>query len=357
MLKSVASKVGISVEELKAIIDKAEREGSDSEDSDVLYAGEQGNAGSWETWRDEPDIPPPDSEDEGDETDEFVATILDVLENPVADPTEAAATAVAAAEAGPNPMKTMGNRRCVAFPGHIPPILVVDSLAVKTVQSKLRQFGGRALLWLSATSCSQLYAGACCRDAVHAAIKAVGWLLVKGIPEGDDESDSEEDEDVSDAKLTQAQVDTLRYIAVTPGREKAIRSMEKLILREQFNSPVHMFNTHYSYTILQSFGQFVDFCKGRPWPEKADYLMAYTKMLGAYDVWMHDHEICWADSGGREFIRDLAKMWRDMLKQSDQTLKIDTAFTRPGMVALAEQFKKDVEGIEVAGQKLVFKLK
>ena len=72
--------------------------------------------------------------------------------------------------------------------------------------------------------------------------------------------------------------------------------------------------------------------------DKFDLLYAYTYHLKEYDVWMHDNE------GGMEgMVKDLASMWKRLLKNNDEKLGIDAEYTRPGVVQLLEDFKELVE--------------
>jgi hypothetical protein len=79
------------------------------------------------------------------------------------------------------------------------------------------------------------------------------------------------------------------------------------------------------------------------WPEKFDLLFGFTKMLAMHDVWMHDHECEWE---GHKPLAKLASLWKTVLKKDDATLQIDAAFTRPGVVAMLQAFKADVEAID-----------
>jgi hypothetical protein len=179
-------------------------------------------------------------------------------------------------------------------------------------------------------------------------------MITKGIARNED-SDSEDESEEPEGGFTQEQVDTLRYVAVTLGRDKALRQMEKLVLKEQAGGGMMMFNTSFSWTLLQTFDEFTKWYTKLTWPERFDSLFAFTYMLGNFEVWMHDHECDWAADGGKKMITDLAKMWRAVLKKDDKTLKVDGEFTRPGVVALLGDFKSNVEAIEDEDVTLSFK--
>ena len=56
---------------------------------------------------------------------------------------------------------------------------------------------------------------------------------------------------------------------------------------------------------------------------------------------MHDNE---GDMG--DMVKDLAKLWKKLLAKDDSTLGIDKEYTRPGILAMVEQFKDKVEDVE-----------
>jgi hypothetical protein len=58
---------------------------------------------------------------------------------------------------------------------------------------------------------------------------------------------------------------------------------------------------------------------------------------------MHDHERGW---GGEMMVSGLARIWKAVLKKTDQELGIDSEFTRPGLVCFLQQFKKQVEAVD-----------
>ena len=63
-------------------------------------------------------------------------------------------------------------------------------------------------------------------------------------------------------------------------------------------------------------------------PESFDSLFALTHGLKSYDFWMNDNE-CWEP--GQELeksMKVLGKAWRDLLKNPDAALGIDTEFTQ-----------------------------
>eukprot|EP00536_Pseudo-nitzschia_multiseries_P004206 jgi/Psemu1/64530/estExt_Genemark1.C_690003 len=147
-----------------------------------------------------------------------------------------------------------------------------------------------------------------------------------------------EDGDEPD-KLTKEQVDTLRYVIITKNRDKQIDEMEEYILGEQAGSDMLSFTTSFSYDVLDGFDYFQSkMYKNKSKQRKFDMLFAYTYQLKEHDVWMHDNE-----GGMNDMVEDLAKMWKELLKNSDKSLGIDSEYTRPGVLQLLEDFKEEIE--------------
>ena len=185
----------------------------------------------------------------------------------------------------------------------------------------------------------------------------LGQMLIKGIPRGDDseeedeeyDSDDEEAEKAYNAKLTAEQMASLRFVLITQNRADQLDAMREYILGDQANDSLLMFNTSFSYGIHDGFYAFQSGMyakKATSWSQKFDLLFAYTYNLQRYDVWMHDNE---GDMG--DMVKDLAKLWKKLLAKDNSTLGIDAEYTRPGVLAMLEQFKKQLEDVEYYGYK------
>ncbi len=179
--------------------------------------------------------------------------------------------------------------------------------------------------------------------------KILGPMVIRGITKtrGEDESeeddeDSEEEEDTS--KYTAEEMKTLRYVFITKEREFHLDMMKDYVLGEQANDMVMMFNTSFSYEIKDGFYEYRDMSwKELKTPaEKFDSLFAYTYLLKMYDTWMHDNE-----GDMEEMVEGLAALWKGLLKKSDEQLGIDPEYTRPGVLALLEDFQSDLENCEL----------
>jgi hypothetical protein len=164
-----------------------------------------------------------------------------------------------------------------------------------------------------------------------------GTLLIRGIkcPDDDDEEDT--------STYTAEQMSTLRFVLITKKREDRMEEMRELVLGDQADCNFLMFNTSFSYDILDAFDQFKTlYTKAKTHADKFDLLLAYTYNIGEHDVWMHDNE------GGMEgMVKNLASMWKKQLKNSNETLNIDAEYTRPGVVEFLVKFKNQVEDVDL----------
>jgi len=170
----------------------------------------------------------------------------------------------------------------------------------------------------------------------------LGSLLIKGIENKSEDSEDEDEDEIESSTLTEKQLDSLCYIMITKGREKDLEAMEKLILGDQYDDSVQMFNTRFSYDVMQSW-DFVSekYSKLKKPARKFDLLFAYTFQLKSHDYWMHDNE------GGMEVLtEELAEAWKDLLKNSDEALEIDVNYTKPAIGEMLGQFKEKVESVE-----------
>ena len=73
-------------------------------------------------------------------------------------------------------------------------------------------------------------------------------------------------------------------------------------------------------------------------PDRFDALCGLTYCLQTYDIWMMGTEFWEPGSHQEKSIKSLAKAWKALLKFSDAELGIDSAFTRPGTIALLQNF-------------------
>lgn len=172
---------------------------------------------------------------------------------------------------------------------------------------------------------------------------AEGSMIIQGVDqEEDDDDDESETKEISPKskkakkELTAEQVAKLRHIVVTKRREAALEKMGKVVLGEQYGDSVMMFNTSFSYEILESIPKEIEKIKRKKDPsERFDLLFGLTYHLNRYDTWLNDYE----DSAGvKSLITKLGNTWKKLLAMSDDELKIDPEFTRPGVMKYLEQF-------------------
>ena len=178
-------------------------------------------------------------------------------------------------------------------------------------------------------------------------LKGLGRMMVRGVQhmEGDEGDEEQKAED----QYTDEEMDYMRFVIITQRRADEQDRMRELLLGEDADSMFLMFNTSFSYQVLDSLQDLqrgIKRCKD-DWAKKFDKLLAYTIMIDQYDVWMHDHEVGW---GGHRFVAALARLWKTVLQQSDAALGIDGEFTRPGTVCLLEKFQAKVEDIDQYGE-------
>jgi hypothetical protein len=141
-----------------------------------------------------------------------------------------------------------------------------------------------------------------------------------------------------------AEMEYMRWVIITQRRADELEHMKEVVLGDDAHADFLVFNTSFSYEVMESFGELQDEYKNaKGWDAKLDKLFAYTHSIDEHDVWMHDHEVGW---GGHHFIAALARLWKAVLQQSDVTLSVDSEFSRPGLVNMLERFKAKVEAIE-----------
>jgi hypothetical protein len=195
-------------------------------------------------------------------------------------------------------------------------------------------------------------------EGLNAVLKrenALGHIPIRGIAptrgdndddDGDDDSDddSDEEQEQDTSKYTLVQMQHLRSVMATKERSDAIDQMTNLLLGEQAGSSFMMFNTSYSYQVLNAFEDIKKLLtKTKSWTHKFNLLFAFTFMIDQHDTWMHDHECGW---GGEIMLKALATRWKAVLKKTDAELGIDAEYTRPGVICFLEKFKSTVEDID-----------
>eukprot|EP01052_Picozoa_sp_SAG31_P002960 SAG31_NODE_108_length_24741_cov_6.933041_12_plen_241_part_00 len=161
--------------------------------------------------------------------------------------------------------------------------------------------------------------------------KGLGFMLIRGMAHTEEErhedSSDEEDDDAEEKaqdEWTDAEMDYMRWVIITQRRADELENMKELVLGEQAGDSLLMFNTSFSYEIMDSFGELAsEVKKTKDFGAKLDKLFAYTYTIDQHDVWVHDHECGW---GGERFIAGLAKLWKVVLKKPDvRRHRLDTS--------------------------------
>jgi hypothetical protein len=179
---------------------------------------------------------------------------------------------------------------------------------------------------------------------------AKGSIIERGIDDdededGEDEEDEEEKKDGEEAQPKKKRVYTeeevssqLRHMIITERRDTYLEKMQNLLLGDQAGSGFCMFNTSFSYEILELVPKEIKRIKRHPTPsEQLDHLYGLTSALMDYDVWMNDHEDC---EGIQKIFVSISKFWKLLLGKSNEELEIDAEFTRPALLVKVEQWKE-----------------
>jgi hypothetical protein len=181
---------------------------------------------------------------------------------------------------------------------------------------------------------------------------AKGYVFERGIEsrgdededEDDDEGDEEDEEGKKDGDETRPKKkrvytdeeisSQLRHMVLTERRYTYLEKMKKLILGDQYGDSVLMFNTSFSYEILEIVPKEIKRIKRHRTPsEKLDHLYGLTSALLDADVWTDDHEDC---EGVQKIFVSISKFWKLLLGKSNEELEIDPEFTRPALLVKEE---------------------
>ena len=165
-------------------------------------------------------------------------------------------------------------------------------------------------------------------------------VIIRGL----DDEEAEQENDT----LTKEQVDKIRLVLLTKAGNDALKEMGKLILREEYGESLQCFNTSYSYSVLESYDIFkLKYSRMRKWPDKFNLIFGFTFELFENTYWMRDHVCGYFEVlGGKKMISGLARMWKNLLKKTDEQLGIDAEFTRPGVIFFLNKVKNDVKDIK-----------
>ena len=164
-------------------------------------------------------------------------------------------------------------------------------------------------------------------------------------------------------------VSSTRQIPLTPGRKEAIEKAETFVMGgiQISATPDGMFEFHHrenSNKICRELGNAVEKALARPTPAaKFDALFALTRQLnlpndevgldidtGVYyppdgpGPWMTENDLWRPGDAMQAGVARLGAGWKQLLgTYTDEQMKIDREFTRPGIEALLEEFEKKLK--------------
>jgi hypothetical protein len=199
-------------------------------------------------------------------------------------------------------------------------------------------------------------------NAVIETLQMKGQMLVRGVDSGDEDADEEdEDEDGQGGEgeegtgYTAEQMTNLRHILINDSRDKAIKAGHKFASCGQ-DTGFGMFNTHTGNMVIQGIPKEVSKCmKKKTISDRFDCLFGLTHGLKSFDTWMFDNEE-WGEGNALDAaIKLLATSWRDLLKEPDAVLGIDSEYTRPGIECLLDQFAEDCREAESISEEFYWK--
>ena len=177
-------------------------------------------------------------------------------------------------------------------------------------------------------------------------------VLVVGANAGSDDEGSLSggDDEGDDREYTAEEMARVRQILINKSRAAAIKKAQDFVSCGQ-GEGMCMFNTSDGNMICEGIPRE---CKKamskKTLPESFDALFALTHGLKEYDFWMNDNECYEPGEELEKSMKVLGKAWRDLLKNPDAALGIDTEFTRPGIEALLGQLETDFEECEVTSE-------
>lgn len=175
-----------------------------------------------------------------------------------------------------------------------------------------------------------------------------GTMLIRGLNQlNDDEEDEIEDDDDDDednSRYTMEQMQQLRYIIMTTNRNHQVEEMENIIFGSQANIKMELFNTSFSYKVMNSWYKVKSRLqrKNTSPSQKLDILFAYTCTLLNFDTWIHDNE------GGMDaLVKGLGAAWKRLFKNyNDEALQWDVEYTKPGVMELLRRFGRKINVME-----------
>jgi hypothetical protein len=164
---------------------------------------------------------------------------------------------------------------------------------------------------------------------VSHAYGAVGYSLVRPVSRAVTEEDyaEEDSENFDPRRCSQAQVDHVRVIIVTEARQKKMEAMARLVAE-----------------VVDAWRVFAPKYRNlKSWPLRFDTIVGFTKALKDNHIWMDD-------DGSDVMVTGMARLWKTLLRKSNDQLGIDGEFTRPGVMTLLQEFQEQVQAVDTEPQ-------
>ena len=172
----------------------------------------------------------------------------------------------------------------------------------------------------------------------------------------DDEEDYDDDDDEEDDGVDYPieKLNTMRHILINTNRDKMLRKYTKYVDPDD-----GFYNTSVGSKIILTMAKHIKAIdKINEVNLKFDSLFALTYMLSdSFDMWVYDNEVVSPDATNTELDKALAllgKIWKRLLEHSNEELRIDSEYTRPGIEALLQKFSDSIEECDLINGTFVY---
>ncbi len=183
---------------------------------------------------------------------------------------------------------------------------------------------------------------------IQAAFNMKGYCTVRyaerkdSEEEEEDSEDSEEEEEEED--YTAEDLSFMRFFLINDARDKAMAIAENFVMAGQANEGFAFFNTTTGNNIILQMKSMINKAmKKKKMSDRLNAMFALTFWLRQQDEWINDNE-CYGE--GDELaagVEALANAWKKLLKESNETLGIESDTSHQGVIALLEGFGEFIE--------------
>ena len=153
-----------------------------------------------------------------------------------------------------------------------------------------------------------------------------------------------------------------------------IRNMRLILLSKSFKSEFNkatsfvtcgqvensegfmLFNTHSADDVVRTLcNEIRKAMRRKELTVRLESLLALTIALKEYDFWLSNSKLSGPHGKLEQGITLLGESWKTLLRNSNTALGIDAEFTRPGILALLEQFRSMVQAQPMVRNKFTWK--